>query len=187
MAKVLTWWSEIDKTLNEELRNEILSLRKMFKILLELNFYSSEMWDCFPNFEYLWNQLYAIRPLLPASKWLDSKSESVLATRLWSTPVWCVLTCLVSPGALVRPVSNRCVGDLTPHFKGTLDNQSSPTFQIKEHHQHPLGQNTLISRLFELTITGPVTISFFLQNSLYGKSWCWWWVSGKCQWRRWWC
>ena len=118
MAKVLTWWSEIAKTLNEELRNEILSLRKMFKILLELNFYSSEMWDCFPNFEYLWNQLYAIRPLLPASKWLDSKSESVLATRLWSTPVWCVLTCLVSPGALVRPVSNRCVGDLTPHFKG---------------------------------------------------------------------
>ena len=98
-----------------------------------------------------------------------SKSESVLTTRLWSTPVWCVLTCLVSPGALVRPVSNRCVGDLTPHFKRTLDNQSSPTFQIKEHHQHPLGQNTLISRLFELTITGLVTISFFLQNSLYGK------------------
>ena len=164
MAKVLTWWSEIDKTLNEELRNEILSLRKMFKILLELNFYSSEMWDCFPNFEYLWNQLYAIRPLLPASKWLDSKSESVLTTRLWSTPVWCVLTCLVSPGALVRPVSNRCVGDLTPHFKGTLDNQSSPTFQIKEHYQHPLCQNTLISHLFKLTITGLVTICSFAKQ-----------------------
>ena len=117
MAKVLTWWSEMAKTLNEELRDEILSLREMFKILLELNFYSSEMWDCFPNFEYLWIQLYAIGPLLPASKWLhSSKSESVLTTRLWSTPVWCVLTCLVSPGALVRPVSNRCVGDLTPHF-----------------------------------------------------------------------
>ena len=31
------------KTLNEELGDDILSLREMFKILLELNFYSSEM------------------------------------------------------------------------------------------------------------------------------------------------